>query len=171
MGCSGSGRFSFTIRACLTLTAASCTTFSILPLLLLFSCNSISRRLTSALVCLPFSDIEASSRLKNTTLTVKTMFPVYSTEHLAVPCSNPDAPWSSFMLALANVGTNSNSPFPRAQSDVFKSFYLLRQQYNIKDSSFAPINDKDKQLILTFRRLEPANVWHFCLKNDNHLSK
>lgn len=26
------------------------------------------------------------------------------------------------------------------------------------------LNDKEKQQILTFRRLKPATVWHFCLK-------
>lgn len=35
-----------------------------------------------------------------------------------------------------------------------------------KDSSFTLINDKEQQQILTFMKLEPANLWHFCLKND-----
>ena len=35
-----------------------------------------------------------------------------------------------------------------------------------KDSSFTVRNDKEQQQILTFMKLEPANLWHFCLKND-----
>lgn len=27
-------------------------------------------------------------------------------------------------------------------------------------------NDNEKQQILSFKRLEPANLWHFCFKND-----
>ena len=28
--------------------------------------------------------------------------------------------------------------------------------------------DKVKQMVFTFEKLEPANVWHFCLKNDKN---
>lgn len=34
------------------------------------------------------------------------------------------------------------------------------------DSSFNVINDKAKQQILAFKKLNPANVRPFCLKND-----
>lgn len=35
-----------------------------------------------------------------------------------------------------------------------------------KDSSFTNINDKEKHQIFTYKKLQPANVWHFCLRND-----
>ena len=35
-----------------------------------------------------------------------------------------------------------------------------------QDFSFTVINDKTKQQILTFKKLNPANVRHLCLKND-----
>lgn len=38
-----------------------------------------------------------------------------------------------------------------------------------KDSLFSLINDEEKQQILIFKELEPAQLWRFYLKNDwNH---
>lgn len=43
-----------------------------------------------------------------------------------------------------------------------------------KDSSFTVMNDKEKQHILKFKKLKPANICYFCLKiteTINWLSK
>lgn len=34
-----------------------------------------------------------------------------------------------------------------------------------KDSSFTIVNNKEKQHVLMFKKLEPGHVGHFCLKN------
>ena len=35
-----------------------------------------------------------------------------------------------------------------------------------KDFLFTVINEKEKQRILTYKKLEPVNVWQLCWKND-----
>lgn len=57
----------------------------------------------------------------------------------------------------------SSWQFPRAQGLQTASFIQPAVQ-DPKTLSFTIINDKEKQQILTFQKLEPANVWHFCFK-------
>lgn len=43
-----------------------------------------------------------------------------------------------------------------------------------KDSTFILVNDEEKQQILKFTKVEPSNVWQFCLKiieTMNHYQK
>lgn len=54
--------------------------------------------------------------------------------------------------------------FLRAQNYGFKLLLWSNQQS--KDLSFTTINDNEKQQICTFKKLEPGNVLHFCLKNN-----
>lgn len=45
-------------------------------------------------------------------------------------------------------------------------FRLFSNSLQPPVSSFTNISDRKRQQILTSQRLEAANVWHFCLKND-----
>ena len=46
--------------------------------------------------------------------------------------------------------------------------FLLSNSPKPSDSSLAIINAKGTQRILTFKRLESANIWHVPLKNDSN---
>lgn len=45
-------------------------------------------------------------------------------------------------------------------------FYPGKKHFNQKDIHFLTEEDKEKQQILPFERLEPVDFCHFCLKND-----
>ena len=67
------------------------------------------------------------------------------------------------------LGTN----FQNLRSNLHIGSFVQEGVQKRKDSSFTVINNKDKQQILTFKRLEPANVWHENVWNDQksyHLS-
>ena len=59
--------------------------------------------------------------------------------------------------------------FLRAQTYGFKLLLCPNQQS--KDSSFTNINDNEMQQICTFKKLEPGNVWHFCLNNNYSIKR
>lgn len=46
--------------------------------------------------------------------------------------------------------------------------YHLGSSSEPKDSLFTIINEKVKQQIITFKKLEPASVWHFGLEKDHY---
>lgn len=48
-----------------------------------------------------------------------------------------------------------------------KCFFCPTSSPKPTDSSLTIISDKEKHAILTFKKLEAANVWHFVLKNDD----
>lgn len=47
------------------------------------------------------------------------------------------------------------------------AFFIL-ENLNQKDIHFLTKEDKEKQQIVPFEKLEPVDFWHFCLKNDFH---
>lgn len=51
------------------------------------------------------------------------------------------------------------------------SFHLQQTAQNQRDSSFASIDDKEIQRILTFMQLEPTNLWHVSDWNDQATTK
>lgn len=71
--------------------------------------------------------------------------------------------WKKMLIA------HHNFPEPKLTSS--KGFFCPTNIPKPKDPSFTIINDKEMQRILTFKKPKPANVLHFCLKNDwNNLS-
>ena len=46
------------------------------------------------------------------------------------------------------------------------SLFCLTNSLKPSDIQFSVMYDKEKQQILTFQKLEPEDVWHFCTKND-----
>ena len=48
----------------------------------------------------------------------------------------------------------------------FKKIIIHWFSQKPKHSSYTVVNDKEKQLILKLKNMEPANVWYFCLKSD-----
>ena len=56
------------------------------------------------------------------------------------------------------------SQYPKLQSGRLQIACFYQQQPKIPKSLHLYYDDKEKQHILTFKKLEPANVWHLCLK-------
>lgn len=53
------------------------------------------------------------------------------------------------------------------QSDVFKKLQIFQLELLKTQRLFIFVrNDKEEQQILTFKKPEPANVWHHFLRND-----
>ena len=53
-----------------------------------------------------------------------------------------------------------------SQSNVFKVLLVQRTVQNLKNYWFTLINDKERQKIITLKRLQPVKVWYFCAKSD-----
>ena len=61
---------------------------------------------------------------------------------------------------------NAHRSFPRAQINFLLLLLSNQRLKKQKDSSFTVINDEENKQNFTYKKLEPARVSHFCLKND-----
>lgn len=59
---------------------------------------------------------------------------------------------------------NMSWHFPRATIAVLKQLILFDYQFKTQSIQFTTTDDEENQRIFTFKELEYANVWHFCIK-------
>ena len=66
---------------------------------------------------------------------------------------------------MSKMMKNAYHYFPEPTLTSLNYFFSPTSSPKPKGSSFTVINDKEKQQILTFKKLEPANG-HFCFKKN-----
>ena len=57
--------------------------------------------------------------------------------------------------------------FPEPKVYTFKLLVLSDSNLKNKDIKFTITQCKERQKLFAFENLKPANVWHFCLRNNN----